>query len=444
MGIVDRMLQLTLPEKYPDFIDTAMDFPPFYPVRQRPPGNGIKDAALLVYNSVEAAIDVSGIGKGDSVGLCIGSRGIAQLPQMVRAACESLRRAGAEPVLIPAMGSHGGASGEGQAVVLEKLGITEQSVGSPVRSSVEVERLGTAFGEVPVYFSRDVLKLKHCICLNRIKPHTKFRGSLESGIHKMLAVGLGKHVGASVFHKWVLKYGFQDLLREFGRVILENTNFRFGIAVVENSRDEPMAVETLFPQSLEENEARLLALAREHMPSLPVREADVLIIGEIGKAVSGAGMDPNITGRARDLGEADFSESFKAGRIALLDLCRDSDGNAVGFGNADFVTAGLLSRMDYGKTVINALTGISVYKGSIPVCLPNDRMAIQACFATLGPIPPARIRAILIRNTLCLDECWVSEALVGEVLAGRRTEVGEPFHIEFDRSGCLIRPRMVP
>jgi len=371
------------------------------------------------------------------VGLGVGSRGIRHIERFVETLVAVLKQRGLEPFIIPAMGSHGGATPEGQIETLRTLGISAERCGCPLRSSFDSDPIGTVFGEVPVHYSRDAAQADHVICINRIKPHTKFKAPLESGVLKMLCVGLGKHQGALAYHRWALKHGFYPLLLEMGRLVLARSNFRFGIGIVENAYDETLRIEGLAGAELIEREKDLLELAKIRMPRLPVREADVLVVGRIGKDINGAGMDPNITGRAVDLKEDDFSAAFRATRLAILNLTAATKGNALGMGNADFITRKVLDALDYQTTLMNILTSVSIRKAAIPVVMPTDEKAIQACFTTIGPLPPAEVRALIIRDTLHLADCWVSRA-VFEELEGRADIVSAvETPLTFDADGNL-------
>ncbi|MEJ5357275.1 MAG: hypothetical protein WHT06_01260 [Desulfobacterales bacterium] len=424
--------------RYPPFIENDFPFPPFHRVRLHFPHRALPDPVGELRRVLWPALAAAGVRAGDRVGIGVGSRGIRHLPSYVGEICRVLREQGARPVILPAMGSHGGATAEGQTAVLRRLGVSEASCGAPVVSSLAVRQVGTVFGEVPLYYSEDALALDHAIALNRIKPHSKFRGPAESGILKMLCVGLGKHEGALAFHRFAMKHGFFPLLREMGTALARAVNFRFGIAVVEDAYDEPARIEAVSAARLLEDETRLNALANELIPRLPFRTLDALVIGRIGKDISGAGMDPNVTGRAFDLMESDFSDILRATRVAVLRLSPATGGNAIGLGNADFITEAVFRAMDYEATVMNALTSLSLHKAFIPVRLPNDRKAIQACFTTLGPVPPEAVRAVILRDTLHLGEWWASAALAPELAALPQAEVLEAGPLPFDEAGSLL------
>jgi hypothetical protein len=426
--------------RYPAFIEADFEFPQFHHVCMNFSREAIGDVAAAVGREIDALLPASGIRAGDRVAVGVGSRGIDRLEVIVRTVCARLRQAGARPAIIPAMGSHGGATAEGQAAVLARLNVTEATCGAPVISSMEVEQVGTVFGEVPVYFSREALAMEHSVVVNRVKPHTKFIGPAESGILKMLCVGMGKHRGAIAYHTWAMKHGFFELSKAMGQAIESAANFRFGLAIVENAFDRTLAVAGVPAGRVLEEETRLNTLAKAQLPRLPFRDLDVLVVNRIGKEISGAGMDPNVTGRAYDLMESDFSGILNAKRVAILNLSERTGGNAIGLGNADIVTEKVFQAMDYEATLMNALTSLSLRKAFIPVRMPNDRKAIQACFATIGPVPAAAVRAVVIRDTLHLSEFWASRALREEIDGEAAAEIVATAPLSFDADGNLHLP----
>ncbi len=426
--------------KYPDYLEQHYTFPEFYRVRMKSPDTRLDDPATAIAESMATVLPGSGIAAGDSVAVAVGSRGIDNLAVMVRATCQQLKAIGAEPFLFPAMGSHGNATAEGQQKILEQLGVTEEFVGAPIRSSMDVVQVATLHDEVPVYFSRDALEADHAICLNRIKLHTKFKAPVESGLCKMLCIGMGKHAGALAWHNWALKYGFYPLLREITTEIVTQTNVRFGIGIVEDAHDRTAYVEAVPAADIPTREPALLEMAKASFPQLPVRDLDALIVRQVGKEISGSGMDPNVTGRASDLMEDDFSASLKATRIAVLALSDQTVGSGIGIGLADFITERVFQQLDYEKTLTNALTSLSIRKAFIPVRLADERMAIQACFTTIGPIAAEEVRAIILRDTLHVFEFWASAALLEELQTMAKVEILEPVRLEFDAKGCLSLP----
>lgn len=424
--------------RYPDYLEEKFDFPNFFRLRISYPRPQIDELEPAVKAAVIPQLEKLSLKGGDRVCVGVGSRGIRNISKIVTLVCAEIRLAGGQPFIIPAMGSHGGGSPEGQLSLLNGMGITEEKCGCPVISSFNVRQIGTVFNEVPLNYAEDALQADHTICINRIKPHTKFKGSVESGIMKMLCIGMGKHQGALSYHTWALKYGFYRLLTEMSQVVSAKSNFRFGIGIVENAYDETMIVRDLGADELFLKEKELLKIAKENMPCLSVKSADVLIVQVCGKEISGAGMDPNITGRAADLMEDDFSDNFKASRLAVLNLSRASKGNALGIGNADIITAKVYDAMDYEATLMNIFTSFSLKKAAIPAIMPTDEKAIQAAFTTLGPVPPEQVRAIIIKNTLDISECWVSQGLVEELKGNPLIEVLEKSRLKFDAAGNLM------
>ncbi len=424
--------------RYPAYLEDKFDFPLFYRVKINHPARGLKSPGAVLSEKLERILPQSGIRSGHRVAIGVGSRGIANISLLMKVLCCCLRKMGAAPFIVPAMGSHGGATAAGQTRVLERLGITQANCGAPVVSSMAVDRVGAVMDGVPVCFSRDALAMDHTICINRIKPHTKFRGEVESGLYKMLCVGMGKHEGALIFHNMALKHGFFPLLKAMGDEIIDKCNFRFGIALVEDSSDNTMAVEAIMAPELFARERRLLTLARRHFPRLPFNELDVLVVREIGKEISGSGMDPNVTGRTCDLMEDDFSENLRAGRIAVLNLSRKTAGNGIGLGNADIITDKVFNGLDYEATLMNAMTSMSLRKAFIPIRLPCDEKAIQAAFSTLGPMDPPDVRAVIIRNTRHVQEFWASQALLPQLEAMDNADLLEKTHLKFDEYGELV------
>jgi hypothetical protein len=424
--------------RYPKYIEDEFLFPDFHRVQMNHPRRGLEDPVKALHDSLDDHFLTTRIKKGDTVAIGVGSRGIANIAQLVTALCQRFRDMGARPHIIPAMGSHGSATAHGQVQVLEKLGITEAVCGAPVVSTMDVVNVGEVMGEVPVYFSRDALAMDHSVCINRIKPHTKFKGSVESGLCKMLCVGMGKHQGALAYHNMALKHGFFPLLKTMAEKIIVSTNFRFGIALVEDHFEDTMVIEPVPAAEVLERESRLLKIARDNFPHLPFRSLDALIIREIGKEISGSGMDPNVTGRTYDLMEDDFSRILRAGRIAILNLSQKTGGNAIGLGNADIITEKVFQCLDYESTVMNALTSISLRKAFIPIRLPNDQKAIQAAFTTLGPLTPDKIRAVIIQDTLHTQTFWASKALLPEVEAMDNAEILDEKRLVFHGNGDLI------
>ncbi len=424
--------------QYPEYLEKEIKFPDFYRVVMDYPHHGLKKIDVTLNKTLDSVLNQVPIKPGESVAVCVGSRGIDRLPEIIQIICKKLNEIGAKPYIIPAMGSHGGATDKGQEDVLESLGITEKNGLAPVESSMSVIKIGEVLDNIPVYFSKDANEMDHSICINRIKPHTKFKGPVESGLYKMLCIGMGKHKGAEACHQAALRHGFSPVIKDAGDMIIAKTNFRFGIAVVEDKYDETMVIEAVPAEKLYQRETELLKIAKENFPKLPVNKLDALTIQEIGKNISGSGMDPNVTGRAYDLMEDDFSENMEATRLAILDLTKETAGNAIGLGNADIITEKVFQKLDYKKTLTNALTSLSFRKAFIPLRLQSEELAIKAAFLTTGIKDIKQIRAIVIKSTLHVSEFWASASLLPELQQLSEVKIIEKVKLEFDSDNNLI------
>jgi hypothetical protein len=388
---------------------------------------------------------VSGIRPGMRVGITAGSRGVANIATILRAAGEAVRERGGEPFVLPAMGSHGGATAEGQVELLAGYGVTEASTGMPIVSSMEVRQigqLGTAEDPGPaVYLSETALAADGLIICNRVKPHTDFRGEIESGLAKITAIGLGKHQGAKTIHSFGTR-GLAHWLPQAARLMVETAPVLGGLAVLENAYDQTARVVAVPPEAIGgEGEAALLAEAKGLMASLPFDQIDVLVVDEIGKNVSGTGMDTNIVGRMMIRGVPEFGHP-DVRIVVVLDLTEESHGNGSGIGLADVLTLRAARKLDLRATYINGLTsGIGgVQRIKLPMFLPADVDAICAGILCCGRGDPAGARVVRIKNTLELGELEVSESLLEEVRAHPRLEVlGEPARLPFDAEGNLPR-----
>ena len=426
--------------RYPAYLEKKFNFPRFYRVKLALPSMALPDPAKDLAEQLSLSLDQSGIRPGQTVALGIGSRGINAIADLAAQICRSIKDKGACPVIIPAMGSHGSATPEGQEKTLAKLGITQETCKAQIASQMDALKVGSVFDDVPVYFSKKAMEADHSICINRIKPHTKFKGDVESGLYKMLVVGMGKHTGALTYHNFALKYGFHSLLKAMGDTIIEQTNLCLGIGVVEDAYDRVMKIEVMPAAQISNREPDLLALAKSNFPHLPYKELDLLAVRQIGKEISGSGMDPNVTGRTSDLMEDDFSQSLYAKRLVILDLSPNTAGNAIGLGNADIITEKVFAGMDYQATLMNALTSISLKKAAIPVRLPSEEKALQAGFQTIGPIAPEKVKAVIIRDTMHTTDFFISEGLkpLTEKLSCLQEITACP--VSFSLSGDLIAP----
>jgi hypothetical protein len=380
---------------------------------------------------------------GMRIAVGVGSRGIANLKEIVQAALRVLTDAGARPFVIPAMGSHGGATPEGQLKVLAEYGITPETLGVPLVADMEVEKIGTALGDRDVVFSVPALRADTVVVINRIKPHTDFRGTLGSGIQKMLAIGFGKQVGAANAHRAAAHAGHETAIREFARVILERVPVLCGIAILEDQHHQTAELKVLRPESIVSEEYVLLERARSLMPRLPLDEIDLLIVDRIGKEISGSGMDTNIIGRDIDGYSASLQHSNgllpRIGRIFLRDLSETTQGNGVGIGLADFTTDRAAKALDLRYTYLNATTSLGLQIAKIPIHFPTDREAIEHALSSLASPHPEKLRVIRIKDTLSLEHIQVSESC-SEMLAHKPgiTIKQPPLEMQFDQAGNLL------
>jgi hypothetical protein len=404
-------------------------------VRQTFPRPRVADIPTAVARALEGA--GLPIRRGDSVAVGAGSRGIASIDAIVGATVRWLRDLGAHPFVFPAMGSHGGGTPDGQLAVLEHYGITEATMGCPIRATMEVVEVGEALG-LPVWLDRHAAEADWIGLVNRIKPHTDFKGSIESGLFKMLTIGLGKWKGAVQYHRANVNHGYETVITAVGREMLSKARIAFGVGIVENGHDETARIEAFGPRDLEAGERRLLKDAREWMARLPFGTLDVLIVEEMGKNISGAGMDTNVIGRPSNPHEP-FPADPRILWIVALDLTDDSYGNAVGIGNADFTTRRLVEKIDMKPTLINAITACAPNGAKIPPTYDTDREAVEAALSCIGLTPPERARVVRIKNTLMLGEIEVSEAF-GPELARRDdlTALAGPVELAFDAAGRIV------
>jgi hypothetical protein len=412
-----------------------MAFPSMIRVRQTFPRPRVADIPKAVAGTLAAA--ALRVKAGDTVAVGAGSRGIASIDVIVGATVAWLKELGARPFVFPAMGSHGGGTAEGQLSVLEHYGITEATMGCPIRATMDVVQVGEALG-LPVWLDRRASEADWIGLVNRVKPHTDFKGSIESGLFKMMAIGLGKHWGAIQYHRANIHHGYETVITSVGREMLAKARIAFGVGVVENGYDETAHIEAFRPEALEAGERRLLKSAREWMARLPFSPIDVLIVEEMGKNISGSGMDTNVIGRPSNPHEP-FPNDPKILWIVALDLTEESYGNAVGVGNADFTTRRLVDKIDMKPTLINAVTACAPGGAKVPATYDTDREAVETALSCIGLTPPDKARVIRIKNTLMLGEIEVSEAYAAEVAKRPDlTPIGDAAPLAFDAAGRLV------
>ena len=377
---------------------------------------------------------------GDSIAITGGSRGIANIDIVTKAIVDELKKLGGEPFIFPAMGSHGGATAEGQIRILANLGITEETIGCPIKSDMEPAYLGEAALDYPIYVDRNAVAADHIVIINRIKAHTKFEGPVESGLMKMMAIGMGKQKGASYYHRAAIRLSFQKIVENVGLEVMKKCPILFGLAIVENAFHETCVIRGIEPENILKNEKVLLKTAKEQMSKLPFDEIDVLIVDEIGKDISGTGMDTNVTGRNSDL-LGDFTARPRVKRVFVRDLTKKTEGNATGIGLADFTTTRLVEKMDKNKTWTNVITGISPEKGAIPIHFDTDEEILDACFLTIGDTAPVDTRIIHIRNTQDVHRISVSHAYAAEIEKNAALNlVSDWKDLELDSAGNIKNP----
>ncbi|MGI9952889.1 lactate racemase domain-containing protein [Moorellaceae bacterium AZ2] len=411
--------------------------PRMYRIKQTFPDLALRDIAGKIREEMARTRIRERVAGGKRVAIAVGSRGINNIALIVKSVVEEVKRYGGQPFIVPAMGSHGGATAEGQKEVLERYGVTEEYAGAPIISSMEVVSLGKTAKGVEVFMDKEAYSADAIIAINRIKLHTDFRGEIESGVLKLLAIGLGKHKGAANIHRYGA-WGLKEHIPEVAKVMIEKGPVALGIGIVEDAYDHTAIVEAMEPQEIEEREKRLLRTQRELMPSLPVAKIDVLIVNEMGKNISGCGMDTNVIGRIKIKGMPD-PERPDIQVVVVLDLTEESHGNAVGIGLADLTTRRLVNKIDFEQMYANCITSTFPERGKIPVTLETDELAIKTAFLWIGPVDSQEAKVIRIKNTLELSEMYVSEACLRELKGRSDIEVLEgPVEMQFDVEGNLV------
>lgn len=400
---------------FPDVhVSADMKFPRMARVTRRFDDTAVLDVRDAVRREIQnlARSGMIRISPGAKIAIAVGSRGIASIVTIISATVDELREMGADPFIVPAMGSHGGATGQGQKAVLAGYGITEETVGAPIHSSMDVVKVGTTRIGIPVYIDRIAYESDGIVPINRVKKHTDFRGKIESGLMKILSVGLGKEKGASAIHSAGPPI-LSDVIREAGEMIIDETPVLFGIAILENAYRRVAMVKAIPAQQIRYEEEKLLEASWQLSPMVPV-DADVLIIDEMGKDISGGGMDSNVIGRIRirRMPEPDKPDIF---RVVVLDLTDRSEGNAAGLGIADFTTKRLVDKIDFNAFYTNEIASAMTERGKIPMALATDLDAVKAALLCCWMVPPESARIVRIKNTMVLDEFYVSEPLLDEV-----------------------------
>lgn len=415
-----------------------MALPRFVEVEQKLYSRRVEDVPAAVRAACQAAGLPGRIRRGARIGITVGSRGIDNIALIARAAVALIEEAGGRPFVLPAMGSHGGATAEGQTALLRALGVTPESVGAPVRAAMAAVQIGETTSGVPVYAAREALEADGLVVMNRIKQHTDFAGEYESGLVKMLAVGAGKRDGAAAMHSRQCASLTQDV-PEAAAALIARLNVIGGLAILENGRHQTAEIVGVAPDEILARERALLRKVKRNAARLPFPEIDLLIVDWIGKDISGVGFDTHVIGRRMVWNEPEF-RGPRIRVIAALDLSDGSKGNALGIGLADLTTERLLRKVDWEALRTNVLHTSFLNRAKVPLALPSDRELLRAAMVTLGEPDPAEVRVARIADTLRLDRFWISERLLDE--ARRRTRIrvlGEPRALSFDGRGDLER-----
>ncbi|WP_281887922.1 lactate racemase domain-containing protein [Paenibacillus sp. YYML68] len=403
-------------------------------IRQKFDDSKLDNPVAVLQEELKKPGAIDRIQPGQTVAVAVGSRGVAHIADFTKATIDAIKAAGGQPFIVPCMGSHGGATAEGQKDVLHHLGVTEEAMGAPIRSSMEVIEIDQLPNGLPVYVDKYASEADAIIVINRVKPHTAFRGPIESGIMKMIAIGLGKQKGAEACHQLGFKYMAENV-PAMARIMLDKLPIVFGVALVENAYDETCMVEVLPAADIEEREVELLEIAKSRLPKILFSQIDVLVIDYIGKNISGDGMDPNVTGRYPTPyahGGPDVS------KMVVLDLTHETKGNANGVGTADFTTQRLVDKTDLAATYANGLTSTVCAPTKIATTLENDYYAIKAAVKTCNILDYTTCRLVRIQDTLLLGEIEISVNLLEEAKAHPDIEVlTEPYALTFNSEGNL-------
>lgn len=412
-----------------------MEFPKLHLVDQGFERSCDLNVRQAVFDEIRRSGWQNRVNPGQSVLITAGSRGVACMTEALRAVVSSVKSQGANPLILPAMGSHGGGSARGQVEVLHHLGQTEESLGAPLHDRLESIVVGEVEG-CPVYADRAAVEADHIILVNRVKEHTEFIGGFESGLIKMAVVGLGRIAGAEVMHQLAVRIGYVRAIQAMARVLFARLPVRGGLAILEDKMNHVRRIEAVPAEAVFEREPELLREAQQHHAALPFERLDVLLVDEIGKEISGAGFDTKVIGRIMNIYEKEC-ERPRVTRIALRDLSEKTGGNAIGLGLADYVHRRVVAKMDAEMTALNCITAVAPEKGRIPISLPSDRRLLEAALRSIGMWTPQSVRLAWIVNTSSLEQLAVSPALAEEARA-KGLAVGDAgFPFPFDADGEL-------
>jgi hypothetical protein len=420
-------------------VPTSPELPELFRVIQRWPVPGAVPIADTIWQQLADVGLAQRTSPGQSLALTVGSRGIANIAEITAAVVSYCRHIGLNPFVVPAMGSHGAASAEGQRQVLANLGVTPERIGCEIRSSMETVVVAEAPQGFPVHFDAHAYGADHVLVMNRVKPHTRFAGQVESGLMKMMLIGLGKYHGAQIYHRVIQNFSFDEIVRSVARLVVERCRIVAGLAILEDADEQTAGLVAVPPESIELQEAELLSRVRQWLPKLPFPAAEILVLDEIGKDISGAGMDTNVVGRKYNDHAARHDEYPKLHHIYVRGLSKKSGGNATGIGIAELCHRRVIDAMDPISTRVNCITGGHLTAAMLPLAFETDREALETAAQVSGWYTPQQLPMMWIPNTLKLGEVLCSQVFWDE--AEHRddlTILHPPRPIEFDEAGNLV------
>lgn len=415
-----------------------MAFPRMIRVRQTFDAPKVADIPAEVEKQLQSLNLQSKVRAGQTVAITAGSRGIANIAVIIKAIVQHFQKLGAKPFIVPAMGSHGGGTAEGQREILAGYNVTEDFCGCPIKASMETVIVAETPHGIPVHFDKFASEADHVVVCGRIKPHTNFVGDIESGLHKMMLIGLGKHNGAKIYHRAITDHSWIDIVRSVADAVIRNCKVIAGIGIVENAYDETGMIAAVPPQAFFEREKELLVIAKKWLPRLPFRKVHLLIVDEMGKNISGTGMDTNVVGRKYNDHRATELDDTSVRTIFVRGLTEATHGNATGIGIAEFTNTRTVNSVDRRITAINSITGGHAPAAAIPIAFDTDREVLENALTTIGLTAPEKAKVIQIPDTLHLREVLVSEAYLDEVKQRPDLEIlSGPSEMRFDGEGNL-------
>jgi hypothetical protein len=416
-----------------------MAFPRMLRIRQQFDAPRVENIPAEVERQLTTLNLQTKIQPGQTVAITAGSRGIANIAIIIKAVVQHFQRLGAKPFIVPAMGSHGGGTAEGQQAIIEGYGVTEEFCGCPIKASMETVIVAETPHGIPVHFDKHASQADHVMVCGRIKPHTDFVGEIESGLHKMMLIGLGKHAGAKIYHRAIMDYSWIEIVRSVAEAVIRNCKVIGGLGIVENAYDETGLIAAVAPENFFEQEKELLVLAKKWLPRLPFRKVHLLVIDEIGKNISGTGMDTNVIGRKYNDHQPTDRDDTAVRTVFVRGLTEATHGNACGIGMSEFTNTRTVNQIDRRITAINSITGGHSSAAAIPIWFDTDREVMENALTTIGLATPPQAKVIQIPDTLHLAEVLVSEAYLEEIKQRPDLQIlSEPQEMQFDAEGNLL------